>query len=123
MSVMTDGGPKGDGTPDDDAFDGDDIVETVDDNAEVIRDYVDEVIGSAKLDSFVGGVAVGLFLVLPEGQREIAAIFAGLVGIELTDTHKRQKVPLDALGEGKYGIVGLAVGLLLAVGLSAGGII
>jgi hypothetical protein len=120
---MTDGGRKGDGAPDDDAFDGDDVVETVDDNAEVIRDYVDEVIGSAKLDSFVGGVAVGLFLVLPEGQREIAAIFAGLVGIELTDTHKRQKVPLDALGEGKYGIVGLAVGLLLAVGLSAGGII
>ena len=113
MSVMTDGGSKGDGKPDTDAFDGEDVVDAVEENADIVRDYLDDVVGSAKLDSFIGGFAVGLFLVLPAGQREIAALFAALAGVELTDTHKRRKVPLEVIGEGKYGAVGAAVGLLL----------
>lgn len=121
MGVMTDGGPKGDADPDDDAFDGEDVVDTVEENADIVRDYLDDVVGSAKLDSFVGGFAAGLFIVLPAGQREIAALFAALAGAELADTHKRRKVPMELIGEGKYGVVGAAVGMLVGFGATSMG--
>jgi hypothetical protein len=120
MSVMTDGGSKG-SDPDDGVFDGDDAVETVEENADIVRDYLDDVVGSAKLDSFVGGFAAGLFIVLPSGQREIAAMFAALAGVELADTHKRRMVPVELIGEGKYGVVGAAVGLLVGFGATSMG--
>lgn len=122
MSVMTDGGGRSDGDGDD-AFDGDDVVEAVSENSEVVRDYFEELMGSAKADSFVGGFAVGLFLMLPAGQREVAAIFAAMAGVELGDTHGRKKVPIQAVTQGKFGVVGLAVGVALGFVVTSYGLL
>lgn len=86
------------------------------DVVDIVTDNVEEAVSSASADAFVGGIAVALFLLLPEGQRQIAGVFAALAGVELGDTHGRKKVPLDVLREGSGAVAGFVVG---AVGATA----
>jgi len=106
MSITA--GPAGEGEPVPDG--GDDTV------VDIVTENFEEAISSASADAFVGGFAIALFLLLPEGQRQIAAIFAALAGVELGDTHGRKKVPGDKIREGSGAAVGFAVGAVLALG-------
>ena len=114
MSVMNGGGDGSDDS--EEPFEDMAESELVEDGVDIVRDYLDDAVGSAALDAFVGGFAVGLFITLPEGVRGVALLFAALAGVELSDAHARRKVPVDILREGYHGGAGVALGAAAGAG-------